>query len=552
MAASIAVLVDDAGDGSSTGIAYDSIGGGCPRCSGWPEELIRARTAAHYWQAQHRRAVEREEKLKKQIETLEAKLRQRERELFGRKAEGRRKKNSERLQKGEDDKKRKRGQQPGGPKHGRGRHDNLPAEPEEHDLAENQKCCPCCGLPYEPFEGTEDSEVIEIEVRAHRRVIKRKRYKSICKCPGVPGIVTAPSPPKLIPKGSLGVSVWVMVLLDKFLWQRPTYRLLTELRKSYELHIPQGTVTDGLKRLKPLFEPLFEAMVARNVSETRWHADETRWLVFAEVEGKQGNKWYLWVFVSKSTVVFKLDPSRSAEVPKTHFGKEATGILNVDRYVAYKVLLKYGRILLAFCWAHVRRDFLAVAKDWNGAHEAWGLEWVEKIAELYRLNKQRLAVLDKPDAFDAAQTKLRDAVEKMAAERDAQLADPSLHSVCRKVLESLKNHWSGLVLFVEHPEVPMDNNRAEREQRNPVVGRKNYYGSGAVWSGHLAAILFSLFQTLLLWNFNPRVWLTAYLNACAENGGKAPDDAAQWLPWNLSEEQRHRFQVRSPSSDDTS
>jgi len=501
----------------------------------------------------HCRAVEREEKLKKEVETLQAKLRQRERELFARKSERRGKKKSERLQQnGKNGKKRNRGQQPGAPGHGRGRYDHLPAEPEEHDLAEDQKRCPRCGLPYEPFEGTEDSEVIEVEVRAHRRVIKRKRYKPTCKCPDQPGIITAPNPPKLIPKSSLGVSVWVKVLLGKFLWQRPTYRFLAELRKCHDLHIAQGTVTDGLKRLKPLFEPLYEAIIARNVSDNRWHADETRWLVFVEIEGKHGNRWYLWVFVSKSSVVFKLDPSRSAEVPKAHFGKEAKGILNVDRYSAYKVLMKDGRILLAFCWAHVRRDFLAVAKDWDGAHEAWGLDWVEKIAKLYRLNEQRLAVLDKPDAFDAAQAELREASEQMAAERDAQLVDPSLHSVRRKAIESLKEHWSGLVLFVEHPEVSMDNNRAEREQRNPVVGRKNYYGSGAVWSGHLAAMLFSLFQTLLLWNINPRVWLTAYLEACAQNGGKAPADAAQWLPWNLNEEQLRGFQVRSPTPHDTS
>src|SRR5207249_3952659 len=34
-----------------------------------------------------------------------------------------------------------------------------------------------------------------------------------------------------------------------------------------------------------------------------------------------------------------------------------------------------------------------------------------------------------------------------------------------------------LWVFVERPEVAMDNNAAERALRNPVVGRKNYYGS---------------------------------------------------------------------------
>ena len=45
----------------------------------------------------------------------------------------------------------------------------------------------------------------------------------------------------------------------------------------------------------------------------------------------------------------------------------------------------------------------------------------------------------------------------------------------------------------------MDNNTAERMLRNPVVGRKNYYGSGSVWSAHLAARMFSVLQTILLW-----------------------------------------------------
>ena len=46
-----------------------------------------------------------------------------------------------------------------------------------------------------------------------------------------------------------------------------------------------------------------------------------------------------------------------------------------------------------------------------------------------------------------------------------------------------RNHWQGLTLFVEDPDLPMDNNQAERALRGPVVGRKNYYGSGAQWSG---------------------------------------------------------------------
>ena len=87
----------------------------------------------------------------------------------------------------------------------------------------------------------------------------------------------------------------------------------------------------------------------------------------------------------------------------------------------------------------------------------------------------------------------------------------------------------------------MDNNTAERSERGPVVGRKNYYGSGSVWSGRLAAMMSSLSQTLCLWGLNPRLWLTAYLEACAQAGGRAVKDMDRFLPWNLSPEQRRAW-----------
>jgi transposase len=81
----------------------------------------------------------------------------------------------------------------------------------------------------------------------------------------------------------------------------------------------------------------------------------------------------------------------------------------------------------------------------------------------------------------------------------------------------------------------MDNNYGERLIRNPAVGRKNYYGSGAEWSGRLAMMLLSILATLALWKIVPRDWLDWYFEACATAGGKAPDNPESFLPWNLSE-----------------
>jgi transposase len=238
-----------------------------------------------------------------------------------------------------------------------------------------------------------------------------------------------------------------------------------------------------------------------------------------------------------------LAAGRSHDVPEEHFGPvEGRGILVVDRYKAYQAIdkVKSGRIVLAFCWAHVRRDFLRLAKSWPD-QESWALDWVAEIGTLYHLNDERLKVRHDAAAFAVADRALRAAVTSLGERGQVQLREPVVHPACQKVLESLGDHWTGLTVFVEHPEVPMDNNTAERSERGPVVGRKNYYGSGSVWSGELAAMLFSLFQTLCLSGLNPRLWLTAYLSACAEAGGRAPAEVDRFLPWNLSPEKRREW-----------
>ena len=501
----------------------------------WKAESHKHFCDAQYWRAMHQRAQERLAQRDQEIERLKAEVRGLRQQLFGRKTEkrtgGKTGADPEKKSRG-----RRRGQQPGRAGHGRRNHSHLPAVVTPLDLPAEGRCCPRCHQPYAEFPGTEDSETIEINVRAHRRVIRRKRYRRTCSCPGVPGIITAPAPPRLFAKGIVGISVWVTVLLDKYQFYRPTHRLLEELR-TYGIDLPAGTLTDGLKRFGPLLEPLYREIMAESRRGTLWSADETRWMVFVQIEQKTGYRWYLWAFQSATAIAFVLDPSRSHRVPDGHFRGVVGGILLVDRYAGYKAmdLVKDGTLRLAFCWAHVRRDFVGVGKSWPQL-AAWALEWLLEIRALYHLNRQRLACRQDAAAFAAADRRLRDAVDAMAAKRDEQLGRKDLHPACRKTLQSLSEHWQGLTLFVAHPDVPMDNNHTERTQRGPVVGRKNYYGSGALWSGKLAAMLFSLFATLKLHGINPRQWLTAYLEACAAAGGKAPKNAGDFLPWNMSGE----------------
>jgi transposase len=255
---------------------------------------------------------------------------------------------------------------------------------------------------------------------------------------------------------------------------------------------------------------------------------------------------------SASVVYYLMAPGRGADVPKGHFAKLRKDLLEVvlvcDRYSAYKSLAKgCDELILAYCWAHVRRDFLKAARSWPEL-ESWMFTWVADIRELYRLNAARLKEWDQQlpldqqsSAFADRQRDLETKLSQMQTRYEAHLQDSDLHIAKQKVLSSLHNHWDGLTVFFTRPEVAMDNNTAERILRNPVVGRKNYYGSGSVWSAHLAAMMFSVLQTMLLWGLNPHHWLRAFLQACADNGGQRPADLRAFVPWQMTAERRQEL-----------
>jgi len=306
----------------------------------------RLEFAATRHQFELEQARQREDRLKSELEAARAQIRDLRQRVFGAKTEQSNSVNVSTHSSAAAG--RPRGQQRGRVGHGRTRLPQLPAKVQELTL---QACCPRCGLGLREFPGTQDAEVLEIEVKAYRRVIRRHRYRPTCSCGCLPGIVTAPAPAQLIARGKLGASIWVEALLSKFAYGQPSARLLQDWRDQ-GLHISQGTLTDGLRCLLPMLEPLVQAGLEQLRRQTHWHADETRWEVFEELEGKVGHRWYLWVFKSATVVCFVLDPSRSAMVPGTALQGVSRGILSVDRYASYR---KFARLTpgvsLSICWA---------------------------------------------------------------------------------------------------------------------------------------------------------------------------------------------------------
>jgi transposase len=220
-------------------------------------------------------------------------------------------------------------------------------------------------------------------------------------------------------------------------------------------------------------------------------------------------------------------------------------VLVCDRSRAYQSLaLECEELIVALCWAHVRRAFLKAARS-GPELEGWRFTWVVDLRELYHRNATRLEQWEAGWAREHQASALAECHQALKAKRRERqercarpLHEPAWHLAKQKVLSSLHNHWDGLTVCVERPAVAMDQNTAERSLRNPVVGRKNSYGSGSVWRAHCAALMWSVRPPSVLWGLNPHQWWSAFFQACAESGGQSPADLRPCVPWQRSAERR--------------
>jgi transposase len=497
----------------------------------WIEEVLSLRADLGSARALHEKLRDQLLAKEEEIAALKALVAKREHQMFGRKSE--KQGSSSEVSGTRSRSKRKRGQQAGNAAPRRRQHANLPVEHEVAYVPEDERCCPDCGLPLEEFGPPEVTTRYEIKVVVRTVVTSKERLRCRCHCGRLPGIVTAPALGSLFPGSQLGTSIWVELLASRYLDGQPMGAVLRRLA-GYGLDLPAGTIHGTTERLTTLFAPLYDALGAYNRQESQWHADETGMKVWLSLpEGTPSAQWWLWTFVAPHSTVFLLDPRRSHAVVLEHLGVEAVGTLVADRHSAYKTFVKMAiSILLAFCWAHVRRDFLDTAREWPQL-ESWCLAWRDRIGELYHLNAQRLDAPPGSATFNRRQRALEHAVDAFFDLVRQEVAQPQVHPVQRKRLESLLRHETGLRVFVDQPAVAMDNNIAERTLRPIVLARQLFYGCQSEASALLLAQLSSILTTLKQQGVNPRQWLGEYLQACALCGGRPPPQAEAFLMRHL-------------------
>ncbi len=431
----------------------------------------------------------------------------------------------------------KRGKRKKGPrkrsKHsgGRGKPQKKADEIVIHDLPEDDRKCPFCGRRYAATQYTrEGSTVIEMHIRMVVVEHRQACYESTCDC-HIPKIIVAPRTPRAMKRSLYSDDLWLNLLCMKYAQQIPTNRCIEWLAMHAIRKVSPSTLCAGFARMSSMFSAVDQMIIEHNQQASWWAADESGLKVFIERAEREGRHWAVWQIRSADSSVFMLSSTKEANEILAYFVDAPNGeVLLTDRAQTFKTLDLWFAI--AFCWAHMRRDFVRLGKYYKG-NRCWAIDWLGRIRKVYRLFKRRKK--DPPDS-DGYREKTMQLLKEKADIRtilDQELALKELPTGRRKILNSLARHWEGLWRFIEDARLPIDNNDTEQGFRPLARARNSSYGCHSEDHAHHLVRFLTIFETLSINKIPPRSYLRAYMAEFAANNGTVPF-IEEWAPWNLS------------------
>ncbi len=410
---------------------------------------------------------------------------------------------------------------------------DLPRDTIEHDIAETDKICDCCGHDLHRM-GFDSSEQLEF-IPASIKVIEHVRHKYSCRHCEQQGIRVdikiAPLPVSPIPRSIATPSLLSQIITSKYQYALPLYRQ-ESLFKSYGIDLNRKTMASWMIRSSGILEGLYQRLKDLQLQQTVIHADETPLKVIHEDK----NQCYMWVYCSgrdspdtKATnaplniVLYDYQNSRRRQCARDYL-QDFTGYLQVDGYPGYDNL----PYTLVGCLAHARRKFIeaqqAQVKGKTGKAD-WAVSHIQK---LYRIET---AIKDKSpeQRYDIRQQQSRPLLEQLKAWLDkSSLQVPPKTAVGKAISYSL-NQWHKLIRYIDDGRLSIDNNRAERAIKPFVIGRKNWMFSNTANGAQASAILYSLIETAKANGLTPFDYITRLLEQIPEN----PDSIDHLLPWNI-------------------
>jgi len=161
----------------------------------------------------------------------------------------------------------------------------------------------------------------------------------------------------------------------------------------------------------------------------------------------------------------------------------------------------------AGCWAHARRKFVEAAKI-KGKKQGLAAQVVELIGKLYQIERdsKELIPQDLQKQRQEQSLPLLNSLHQLLLDKEGKVPPKSLLG---KAINYSLRRWDGLSLFLEKPELPLDNNLAENSIRPYVVGRKNWLFSNSQAGARASAGLCSLIKTAKANGLNPNIYLKA-------------------------------------------
>lgn len=427
---------------------------------------------------------------------------------------------------------RKKGGQKGHKGTGRRIPKNLKKITHVFELSEEECKCPICGKKYRLLnEFVRKSHEIDLQIELFLKEYSQYVYERECNCDrNAPLLIVAPKPENIIYKSAFTTSTWCKLLALKYLTGIPVNRF-NELTNELAYEFNPSTILGGFEKLLEIMRPLYQEVLKYNQNEPHWHADETRWCRLLDSESQKRRLYWIWVFVGKRSVVYLVDPTRSKSVPEKHFKNTKEGILNVDRFPSYNVVSE--KIILAYCWYHLRRDFINVGKKHKNLMQ-WSISWLLKIREIERINRRRSQKHLARLPYQEIQEELCKKVNEFFEEATRELTCKGLNKDQTKTFKSLLAKRAGYTVFVDHAEIPLHNNVAESQFRHVAYARNNYGGSKSEWGGEIAVVTWTIFKTAQLNGLNPVNYLMNFFQKYIDTNGFPHGIPEDILPWNCT------------------
>ena len=347
--------------------------------------------------------------------------------------------------------------------------------------------CPHCGTRLQ-VRGSRRRAIIDCHpIRMIRRVFRLQRKH----CPRCRRNVQARAP-GVLPKGLYGNQLLAHVAVQHYVHGVTLGQLERQTGVGY------SSLVQALHGLARRLAPVLIRLGREYRQAPAKHADETGW----RTDGQNG---YAWLFATSRLSMFRFRKTRSAKVVHEMLGpRRLPGVLVVDRYNAYN----RAPCRLQYCYAHLKRDVEALAKEFPDTPEV--LAFVKALAPLLG-QAMHLRTLRLPLALFRPQAhRIRQDIERV-------VHAPASHPAIQNIQNLFREKAHRLYAWTQHPSIPADNNLAERELRPLVIARKISFGSQSDAGAQTREVLMSVLLSLKKHTPNVQQALKAALDTLAED-----------------------------------